>query len=88
MIIISRRGDLGPADALDLREELDDATQQADPNVMLDLRDVDSMHPAVVAAIVRAARQARRAAGGLELRRPTSPAASRMLGLVAIDQLI
>ena len=88
MIIISRTGDLGPADALDLREELDEATQHDDPNVMLDLREVDSLHPAVVAAIVRAASRARRAAGGLELRRPTSPAASRMLGLVAIDHLI
>ncbi|MEM9466128.1 MAG: STAS domain-containing protein [Actinomycetota bacterium] len=88
MIVISRSGDLGPADALELRHELDDATRRNDPNVMLDLRAVDSLHPAVVAAIVRAARRARQAAGGLELRRPTSPDASRMLGLVAIDQLI
>ena len=54
MIIISRNGDLGPADALDLRNELDEATRSDDPNVMLDLRAVDSLHPAVVAAIVRA----------------------------------
>ncbi len=88
MIVITRRGDLGPADALALREELDDATRQTDPSIVLDLRAVDSLHPAVVAAVVRAARRARHAAGSLELRRPTSASASRMLGLVAIDHLL
>ncbi|MEM9520333.1 MAG: STAS domain-containing protein [Actinomycetota bacterium] len=88
MTIITRTGALGPGDALDLRHELDEATRQPDASVTLDLREVESLHPAVVAAVVRAARQARKAAGVFELRRPTSPNASRTLGLVAIDQLI
>ncbi|MFT4595916.1 MAG: anti-anti-sigma factor [Paracrocinitomix sp.] len=88
MSVIELTGDLGPMDALTLRRELDLATAQIRPQIVLDLSAVASLHPAVVAAIVRASRRARKAAGSLRLVAPTSPSAERTIGLVSLPDLL
>ena len=88
MTTIECHGDLGPLDALALRRDLDRATAEQRPHVLLDLSGVESLHPAVVAAIVRASRRARRSAGTLRLVAPTADRAERMLGLVTLPHLL
>ena len=88
MSIIERSGDLGPMDALSLRHDLDRATANVRPHIVLDLSSVDSMHPAVVAAIVRASRRAKKAAGSFRLVAPTAPQAERTIRLVSLPDLL
>jgi len=88
MTVIQRSGDLGPLDALELRRDLDRATAELRPQITLDLSAVESLHPAVVAAVVRASRRARKAAGTVRLIAPTGAAASRTIGLVSLPNLL
>lgn len=81
-------GDLGPVEALELRGVLDRETADVRPQVILDLSAVDTMHPAVAAAIVRAARRARQRAGALSVIAPMAAAAARTVGLVSLQDLL
>ena len=88
MSTIALHGDLGPMDALTLRRDLDRATAQIRPHVVLDLSGVASLHPAVVAAIVRASNRSRKAAGTLRLVAPTAPKAERTIRLISLADLL
>ncbi len=88
MTTIRLTGDLGPVEALDLRERLERETARPRPHVTVDLATVNTMHPAVVAAIVRAAQRAHLASGELRLIEPTAPPASRTIDLVSLDHLL
>ncbi len=88
MSTFTLEGNLGPLDALALRSDLDGATDQPRPQVVLDLSAVESLHPAVVAAIVRASRRARKAAGTLRLVTPAAPRAARTIHLVSLPDLL
>jgi anti-anti-sigma regulatory factor len=88
MITITRQGDLGPLDALELRKELAGAARSAYRDVVLDLTDVISLHPAAVAAIVAGATRIRNSTGSFELLEPAGPSARRTLGLVSMSTLL
>ena len=88
MSVIELEGHLGPLDALELRRSLDTATAVQRPQVVVDMTRVQSVHPAVAAAVVRAARRARRGAGSLRLLEPTEPGADRMLQLISLPQIV
>jgi len=88
MSVIELTGELGPLDALTLRRSLDQATAEDRPQVLIDMSAVKSLHPAVAAAIVRAARQARRSAGQLRVIEPKSPGADRMFRLISLPQIV
>ena len=88
MSVIELEGHLGPLDALTLRRSLDQVTAETRPQVVVDLSAVESLHPAVAAALVRAARRARRAAGSLRIVEPTTAGADRMFRLVSMPNLV
>ena len=88
MSVIELSGVLGPLDALDVRRSLDAATSQPRPQILLDLSAVESLHPAVAAAIVRGSRRARRGAGQLRVIEPTSAAGDRLFRLASLPAIL
>jgi len=88
MTTITRHGDLGPIEALELRDELVRAADAPQPHVTLDLSGVDSLHPAVAAAIVAGAWSLRRTMGSFMIVEPDGYAARRALSRVSVSTLI
>lgn len=88
MIVISRRGQLGPVEALELRADIASAAHDPSRHVLLDLASVDTLHPAVVAAIVDGAARVRQRAGTFGIVEPTNADALRTFDLVSLDTLI
>lgn len=88
MIVISREGHLGPIEALELRSDIASAAQDPSRHVTLDLTSVETLHPAVVAAIVDGAARVRRQAGTFGIVDPVSLDALRTFDLVSLDTLI
>jgi hypothetical protein len=88
MTTITRHGDLGPIEALGLRDELVRAADMPRPHITLDLSGVDSLHPAAAAAIVAGAWNVRRTMGSFTMVEPGGYAARRTLSRVSISTLI
>lgn len=88
MITISREGELGPVEALELRDELAMVSYGPRCDVTLDLTHVSSIHPAVTAAIVDGAARVRRQTGSFRLVEPQGQNARRALSLVSIRTLL
>ena len=88
MIVITRKGDLGPVEALQLRDELSRAAGTEHPDVLLDLTEVTAVHPAVAAAIVAGANKVRRQTGQFCIAEPVAAEAQRTLSLVNLSTLL
>lgn len=88
MSTLELHGHLGPLDALEIRRSLDQATAVTRPHVLVDMSDVDSMHPAVAAAIVRGSRRARRSAGTFRVIAPAKPGTDRMFHLASLPAIL
>lgn len=80
---ITLSGVVDPLAALDLRVRLHDATSAIRPAVCVDLHRVEAIHPAGIAALISAARQAARRGGHLQLVNPVDAAAQRDLDLAS-----
>jgi anti-anti-sigma regulatory factor len=73
-----------PRASFELRDALEPLTCTLRPHVVVDLSDVDDLHPAVVSVLLRHRRQARRQGGDVHLIRPTAAAARRTLDHVGL----
>lgn len=88
MTTIRLTGDLGPLEALELRDRLEGEIAVRRPRIFLDLSAVESVHPAVLAAIVRAAKIARTRSGFLQLAPPTAARACRVIDQVCLNRIL
>lgn len=88
MSVIELEGQVGPVEALALRVRLDQETAEIRPRVVVDLSRVDTIHPAVVAAVVRATRRARRVSGDIQLIAPAHGPAARVLDLISASDVL
>jgi anti-anti-sigma regulatory factor len=86
--VVELRGRIGPMEALELRGQIDSATAELRPQVVVDLSEAETIHPSVVAAIVRGVERARYARGSLRVIPPTRPAVIRVLDLVSARDLL
>lgn len=85
--VVTLSGRLDALEAGPLRELLSSYSANGDHDLIVDLREVEFVDSAGLAALVKAMKDARSNGGDLRLVRPTAEDANRVFGLTRFDQV-